>query len=254
MKIYSYIFGLLISILLVSCASTDNKSDENRADKLASTTFDDVDSDDNSLSENDFFDKEEENFDPSFSSNNEIDIDVINIDPDYEALPGNLEVDTEIVGDDTLLITDKSSKPVTVIKPPQYYSSSRKEFPSGSDGYPENKSSSYSQGTQGSYIVKKGDTLWGISRNFDASVNSIAAANNLNPNSILKVGKSLVIPSGGGKIYSTTSYSSGNSYVVKKGDSYFSIGKQFGISSQELMAYNGAKSSLLKIGQTIRIP
>ena len=241
MKIYAYIIALLIPVLLVSCTTTKDKPDDDLANDLVSSTFDETDS----FSRDEAI-EDSDNMDIEFISDGEIDI--VNVDPDYEALPEDSEIEAEVEA-----LPGTPDQPVTAIQPP-LYSSSHIQFPAGTEGYPEENSDSYSQGSQGSYIVKKGDTLWRISRKFGTSVNAIAAANNLNPNSVINPGKNIVIPSGKGTIHSTSANSSGNTYVVKKGDSYFSIGKQFGISSQKLMAYNGAKSTLLKIGQTIRIP
>ncbi len=227
MKFYAYFLALLIPVLLVSCSTTQDKSDDELANDLVSSTFDETDS----FSEEDFL-TDSDDSDIEFIPDEEIN--VVNIDPDYEALPGT-----------------KATQPVTVINPPRYYSSSHVQFTADETGYPDNSSD---QGLQGSYVVKRGDSLWTISRRFGSSVDAIARANNLSPNGLLKVGKSLVIPSGSGRSYSSPSYAGGKTYVVRKGDSYYSIGKQFGISSQKLMSYNGAKSTLLKIGQTIRIP
>src|SRR5574344_568744 len=44
------------------------------------------------------------------------------------------------------------------------------------------------------YVVAKGDTLYGISRKFNVSVDVICKANNLTKNSVLKAGKKLTIP------------------------------------------------------------
>ena len=44
------------------------------------------------------------------------------------------------------------------------------------------------------YVVAKGDTLYGISRKFNVSVDVICKANNLTKNSVLRAGKKLTIP------------------------------------------------------------
>jgi len=44
-------------------------------------------------------------------------------------------------------------------------------------------------------------------------------------------------------------------YVVKNGDSFYSIAKNYpGVSAQNIMDYNGLSSSKIKPGMTIRIP
>ena len=45
------------------------------------------------------------------------------------------------------------------------------------------------------YIVKKGDTLYSISRKYELTVAELRAANNLSESDILKAGEKLVIPS-----------------------------------------------------------
>ena len=47
------------------------------------------------------------------------------------------------------------------------------------------------------YIVKAGDTLYGISNQYGVSVTELASLNNVNANS-LKVGQKLIIPSKSG--------------------------------------------------------
>jgi N-acetylmuramoyl-L-alanine amidase len=47
---------------------------------------------------------------------------------------------------------------------------------------------------------------------------------------------------------------SGEKYIVKKGDSLWSIGKKFGVSVSELKKYNSLSSDVLSIGQVLFIP
>jgi len=60
------------------------------------------------------------------------------------------------------------------------------------------------------YIVQKGDTLYGISRQFGVSVNDIKLQNNL-VNNTITVGSSLIIPTAGSTVL----------YTVKSGDKVF---------------------------------
>jgi membrane-bound lytic murein transglycosylase D len=46
-----------------------------------------------------------------------------------------------------------------------------------------------------------------------------------------------------------------STYTVKSGDSFYSIAKNYpGVSAQNIMDYNGLKSSNLKPGMTLKIP
>ena len=65
------------------------------------------------------------------------------------------------------------------------------------------------------YIVKKGDTLYGISNQFGVSVTELANINNVDANT-LKEGQSLIIPSQSGSNPDNMFL-----YTVKKGDTIF---------------------------------
>ena len=93
------------------------------------------------------------------------------------------------------------------------------------------------------YVVKSGDSLWSIAKKFNISVDDLKELNKLNSN-LLSIGQNLMIP---------TKESSNNNefYVVKSGDSLWSISNEFGISVQQLKTINNLKSDLLSIGQKL---
>ena len=98
------------------------------------------------------------------------------------------------------------------------------------------------------YVVKKGDTLWGISNQFGVSVSELAKINNVDASTLI-VGQSLVIPT-----------KSGNNpdnmfmYKVVKGDTLYSIAKRYGTSVEEIKKINYLDTNSLVVGQVIRIP
>lgn len=68
------------------------------------------------------------------------------------------------------------------------------------------------------HIVKSGDTLTGIAKNYGVSAHNIARANGIDYNSTILVGQKLVIPSGsasGGSNHSTNSNTSNSSTPIK---------------------------------------
>lgn len=98
------------------------------------------------------------------------------------------------------------------------------------------------------YIVKSGDTLYGISNQFGVSVTELAELNNIQ-GSFLQVGKELIIPSNEG-----TNPNNMFMYTVSSGDTLYSIARKYGISVDEIKKLNYFKNDNLVVGQVIRIP
>ena len=98
------------------------------------------------------------------------------------------------------------------------------------------------------YIVKKGDTLWGISNQFGVSVTELARINNVTANT-LKVGQQLIIPSKSGDNPSNMFI-----YTVKKGDSLYSIANKYNTTVSKIIDINNLTNTNLSIGQQLRIP
>jgi lipoprotein YgeR len=63
-------------------------------------------------------------------------------------------------------------------------------------------------GEKTTYTVKKGDTLWHISKNYGVSVETILRANRITNTKDLKVGQKLIIPASGKSYASSATYSS----------------------------------------------
>lgn len=93
-----------------------------------------------------------------------------------------------------------------------------------------------------SYVVKKGDTLYKISKLYGISVLDIKKANNLSSDN-LKVGDVLIIPN---------PYDD-EKYIVKKGDTLYSIAKKYNMTVDELKKLNNLKSDNLSIGMELII-
>ena len=94
------------------------------------------------------------------------------------------------------------------------------------------------------YIVKKGDNLYTIAKNYNISVNAIQNLNNLN-STVLSVGQTLKIPSTGNTGQIT--------YIVKSGDSLYSIAKKYNTSVDNIKRKNNLTSNILSVGQKLLI-
>ena len=91
------------------------------------------------------------------------------------------------------------------------------------------------------YIVKKGDTLYGIAIANNISLEELKKINNLD-NNLINIGQKLLLS--GGK----------NLYTVKSGDTLYSIAKRFNTNVQEIKKANNLTSNLLNIGQDLILP
>ncbi len=88
--------------------------------------------------------------------------------------------------------------------------------------------------------IKKGDTLYQISRQYKVSVSLILNFNDLKSSDTLKIGQEIRIPS---------------SYTVIRGNTLYGIARTACISIDELCSLNGIeKSHPLKLGQILLLP
>lgn len=103
------------------------------------------------------------------------------------------------------------------------------------------------------YTVKSGDTLYSISKSFKGSIEKLKEVNNLN-GKLIQPKQVLSIPASGEKYRGQESKRRSNQiepYVVRKGDTLYSISKRVGISIDEIKKMNQLPSTALKIGQIL---
>jgi len=94
------------------------------------------------------------------------------------------------------------------------------------------------------YKVKKGDTLYRISKNYNISLSELKKLNNLSHN-IIYEGQILKIPTQLNTTQKNTKIKK-TYYIVKKGDTLYSISKKYGVSVKELKKINNLKTSKIK--------
>ncbi len=94
-------------------------------------------------------------------------------------------------------------------------------------------------GDSGAYVVKKGDTLYRISRECDIPVTILKSVNRMADSESLAVGRKLTIPV---------------AYTVKKGDTLYGIDRRYGVSADVIATMNGlSRNQALKVNQKIYI-
>ena len=127
------------------------------------------------------------------------------------------------------------------------------------------------------YVVKKGDSLWKISKVEGVTVGELSRANSLTKTSTLKVGQKLTVPTmakaekatvATASVVPTSSDAaapavataaastdgSGASYTVKSGDSLWKIARMQNVSVSAIKQANSMNGDSLKVGQKLHIP
>ena len=117
------------------------------------------------------------------------------------------------------------------------------------------------------YIVKKGDNLGNIAKKFGSTLDDIKLWNNLQDNTIA-IGNSLIVAKSEVAIennavagtfnkkesLASSSKSKNNDYLVKKGDSLYSISKKYpGVSISDIKKWNNISGEELKPGMKLKI-
>lgn len=106
------------------------------------------------------------------------------------------------------------------------------------------------------YVVKAGDNLYNIAKKYNTSVSAISSLNNLSGNN-LSIGQQLLIPISDNSSSNQSNGSGsvgGNTYIVQRGDSLYSIARKFGTSVSEITQLNNLAGVNLSVGQSLIIP
>lgn len=117
-------------------------------------------------------------------------------------------------------------------------------------------------GDKSVYVVRKGDTLSEIADRYRTTVTRIRSWNNLSRRRHIYPGQRLAIYSGSSNaslVATAPTPAPGDdvtkmTHVVSRGESFYSISRQYNVGLQELMSWNGrVNSSVIKAGETIVI-
>ena len=101
------------------------------------------------------------------------------------------------------------------------------------------------------YNVKSGDSLYSIAKKFNTTVNDIKRINNLT-SSLLSINQKLLIPQN--TSINNNTNNNENIYIVKSGDSLYSIAKKFNTTVNDIKNTNNLSNNLLSINQKLIIP
>lgn len=109
------------------------------------------------------------------------------------------------------------------------------------------------------YAIKTGDTLYGIARRYNVSINQLALANNIKNVNLIGVGQVLRIPgissNGSTPPSPTTTPITNTKYTVRSGDTLYAIAKNYDLSVLQIVAANNIKNAnLIQPGQVLTLP
>lgn len=98
--------------------------------------------------------------------------------------------------------------------------------------------------TEDFYIVKKGDTLYKIANDYNITVQALKDINNLTTD-IIEVGQKLLLKS---------EQAPPKTYVVKRGDTLYSIATAFNTTPEKIKQENNIQGNTIYIGQELKLP
>lgn len=108
-------------------------------------------------------------------------------------------------------------------------------------------------GDYNAYLVKPGETLWGIARRYKIAVSELIEINRSVLGAVLQSGQTISVPV---KKSNQISVSDSNyeQYIVEAGETKYGLSKRFGVSISELENLNPHIVKMLRTGHQINIP
>lgn len=106
----------------------------------------------------------------------------------------------------------------------------------------------------GSHVVRRGENLIGIARRYDVTVSDLRRENGMTPGSILLAGRELRIPApsrppDGDRVAASRPVR--QVYRVRPGDNLSTLALRLGVTQNDLMNWNGLRSTALRAGQEL---
>jgi membrane-bound lytic murein transglycosylase D len=116
--------------------------------------------------------------------------------------------------------------------------------------------------TPETHVVRAGETLYSISRQYQLSVNDLKVMNNINGQGDLKPGQVLKVTvneeveqvADSSLLIETSTSGTETIHEVKLSDTLYSVARQYGVTIKDLMECNNKKDFSVSLGERLRIP
>jgi membrane-bound lytic murein transglycosylase D len=144
-------------------------------------------------------------------------------------------------------------------------------YTQSADARAERRQAAPQAGERRAHVVRSGETLWSIAREYGVALRSLASWNSMAPADVLSVGRELVVWTQAPALVaaaataplvradSAAAVAAANrireiTYVVRRGDSLSSIARRFRVTVDELVKWNsGAGGKYLQPGQRLKM-
>jgi membrane-bound lytic murein transglycosylase D len=146
-------------------------------------------------------------------------------------------------------------------------------YTQSADARAERRQTTPQNGERRAHVVRPGETLWSISRDYDVELRSLASWNSMAPADVLSVGRELVVWTQAPAQIAAAATSAASltrsdtalglaatarireiTYVVRRGDSLSSIARRFRVTVDKLVEWNaGAGAKYLQPGQRLKM-
>lgn len=146
-------------------------------------------------------------------------------------------------------------------------------YTQSADARAERRQTTPQNGERRAHVVRSGETLWSISRDYSVELRSLASWNSMAPGDVLSVGRELVVWTRAPAQIAAAATSAASltrsdtalglaatsrireiTYVVRRGDSLSSIARRFRVTVDKLVEWNaGAGAKYLQPGQRLKM-
>lgn len=111
-------------------------------------------------------------------------------------------------------------------------------------------SSLNAQSVQTVHVIKEGETLSQLAKNYGTTVGDIMRLNGMNTDSKLFVGEKVKIPKAGETVVASNL---AKTHTVEKGETLYQLSKKYGVTVNQLRDWNNITGNNIQVGQTLKV-